>query len=122
VREVFLAWVTEVPGRTDVVSGALAAGTALAGLILVFLGVILAAYQGYPAETPDRVLERHRRAVAAVLVVFFLSLLNAALSLIWLATESGEGTLYAAIVSLFFAQLLAVFGVALYATYRVVLR
>jgi hypothetical protein len=118
----WIAMATDAPVRKDVVVGSLGAAAALGGLILVFLGVVIAGYQSYSGGTPARLLTPYRRATAAILGVFALSLSSAALSLLWLTSKGGGGLLYAAVLVTFFAQLLAVFVVAVGTTYLVVLK
>lgn len=110
------------PTRNETVITAAGASAALAGLILVFLGVVIAGYQTYPGGTPKRLLKPYRKATAAILVVFALSLFCAGLSLAWLATGGGGGLLYQAVVAAFFASLITIFAVAIGTTYRVVLK
>ncbi len=111
---------TEAPARTDVVTGTLGAGAAIAGLVLVFLGTVLAAYQAYPPATPASAKRSHRIAALWVLGAFFLSLVSVAASVAWLALGGGT-SLYALALGLFIAELAAVFAVAAY-TLAILLR
>lgn len=113
---------TDVPGRNEAVIAAGGAASALAGLILVFLGVVIAGYQAYPGDTPRRLLKPYRKATGAILAVFALSLASAAMSLTWLATGGGGGPLYDTVLGTFFAVLAASFAVAVGTTYLVVLK
>ncbi|MBZ9737973.1 hypothetical protein [Mesorhizobium sp. CO1-1-4] len=63
------------------------AAAALAGLILVFLGATVAAYDGYNATQQGTVVARYRRRAAFAFFGFVLSLLSAGLALAgqWLA-------------------------------------
>jgi hypothetical protein len=110
-----------VPGRNEAVIAVGGAAAALAGLILVFLGAVITGMLAYPGGTPKRLLAPYRRATAAILAVFGLSLTSAALSLAWLATGGGGGLLYDAVLWTFFSLLVAVFVVAVVTTYGVVL-
>jgi hypothetical protein len=110
------------PARKDVVIGALGASAALGGLTLVFLGVVIAGYRGFPGATPKTVLKRYHWAAHAILGAFALSLATTALSLTWLTTKGGGGGLYTAVLIGFFVQLAVVLVVALGTTYLVVLR
>jgi hypothetical protein len=94
---------------------------ALAGLILVFLGVVIVSYQAYPGGTPQRLLTPYRRAMAAILGIFALSLVCAALSVAWVTTGGGGGPLYDIALWAFFGDLVAIFLVALGTTKYVVL-
>ena len=95
----------------DVVLGVLGAASALTGLILVFLGIIIAAYQSYPGGVPPAVVAPYRATGIAVFATFGLGLVTVALCLLWLVL-GGPSALYGWTVALFVAQLLAVFGVA----------
>jgi hypothetical protein len=110
------------PTRNETVIAAGGSAAALAGLILVFLGVVIAGYKAFPGDTAKRLLAPYRRATAAILGIFALSLTSAALSLAWLATGGGGGPLYYAVLWSFFAVLVGSFLVAVGTTYRVVIR
>jgi hypothetical protein len=111
------ALATETPEPRDVVVAILGASAALAGLILVFLGQVIAAYQGLPRDTPPSVRTRRKRAAPPVLLVFALSLGTVALCLAWLAAPGGAA-LYHVALWLFAADLLATFMVAIFTTLR----
>ncbi|HEX2679711.1 MAG TPA: hypothetical protein VHQ03_00280, partial [Candidatus Dormibacteraeota bacterium] len=68
----------------DVVIAILGSSAALGGFVLVFLGVIIAAYQSYPGGVPDQVVQPYRVAGSALLGTFGLSLVTVAVSLLWL--------------------------------------
>ena len=105
------------PRSTDVVTAILGASAALGGFGLVFLGILISAYQGYPADTPKSVKDRRRRAVWPVLAVFTMGIAEIALSLIWLAVPGGE-CLYHVVVWTFAVLLAGIVGVAIYTTVR----
>jgi hypothetical protein len=119
--ETYLAIAATAPSRNEAVIAAGGAAAALAGLILVFLGAVITGMLAYPGGTPKRLLAPYRRATAAILAVFALSLTSAALSLAWLATGGGGGPLYEAVLWTFFSLLIAAFVVAVWTTYFVVL-
>ena len=99
----------------DVVLAMLGASAALAGFVLVFLGVVIASYQSYAGPVPDEVL-RPYRALGGILVgMFGLSLFALLACLAWLVAGGPAGG-YAPVVVIFVAQVLAVFGVALWAS------
>lgn len=106
--------------RNEVVTVVAGASAGLGGLILVFLGVVIAGLSAYGGETARNVLEPLRRAATAILIVFGLSLLSTALAVAWLATDTGPGALYEAALWAFFLTLLGVLGTAI-ATVRVAL-
>jgi hypothetical protein len=99
----------------DVVVAILGASAAFAGFVLVFLGIIIAAYQSYPGGAPDSVVQPYRRTGSALLGTFALSLVTVALSLLWLINGGSTG-LYGWAIALFALQLIAVFGSAAWAT------
>jgi len=105
----------------DVVIAILGSSAALAGFVLVFLGVIIASYQSYSGGVPEQVVRPYRASGAALLGSFALSLITVAVSLLWLSNGGPVG-LYDWAVSLFAAQLVAVFGSAVWTTRMVLWR
>jgi hypothetical protein len=99
----------------DVVGAILGSSAALGGFVLVFLGIIIASYQSYPGGVPAPVVQPYRRMGAALLGTFGLSLVTAAVSLVWLIS-GGPAGLYGWAIALFAIQLVAVFGSAAWAT------
>jgi hypothetical protein len=95
----------------DVVLGALGAAAALAGLVLVFLGIIIAAYQSYAGNAPASVVRPYRIAGIALFATFGLSVATVAVCIAWLAL-GGPNWLYGWTVGLFALQLLAAFVAA----------
>ena len=95
-----------MPSDLDVVRAVFGAATALAGLLLVFLGIVVSAFQSYSAAVPAAATAPYRRAGRAILLAFLLGLAAAALSLVWLLSPGGA--LFSAAVVLFFAQLATV--------------
>jgi len=107
-------------GRTvvehkDLMVAILGAAAGLAGLVLVFLGVVIAARASYAPGTPDRVLKRLRIAAWSVVLVFGLSLAAVALPLSWMVWTSTDGVMWAA-VGVFAAQLGALAALATFVT------
>jgi uncharacterized membrane protein len=103
----------------DIVIAVLGASAALAGFVLVFLGLIIAAYQSYSGNVPAQVVQPYRMTGAALLGTFGLSLVTVAICLIWLINGGSIG-LYGWAIGLFALELVAVFSSAAWAT-RVVL-
>jgi len=103
----------------DVVIAILGASAALAGFVLVFLGIVIASYQSYPGGVPAPVIRPYRISGAALLATFGISLITVALSLLWLINGASFG-LYDWAIGLFALQLAAVFGSAVW-TSRMVL-
>lgn len=80
-----VAALSESPLPKDVVVSVFAASAGVAGLVLVFLGILIATIGGYPGGTSDTALQPYRRAAWASVGVFGASLATVALSLAWLA-------------------------------------
>lgn len=99
----------------------LGASAALAGFVLVFLGVIIASYQAYSGGVPEQVVEPYRTTGTALLGTFGFSLATVAVCLIWLI-DGGSPGLYGWTIGLFAIQLVAVFGSAAWATRMVLWR
>jgi hypothetical protein len=64
------------------------AAAALAGLLLVFLGVSISAFQSYGGDVPPAVTAGWRRAGAWILGAFLLGLVTVAFALAWLLSPS----------------------------------
>lgn len=99
----------------------LGSSAALGGFVLVFLGVIIAAYQSYPGGVPPDVISPYRATGTMLLAAFGLSLTTVAISLLWLL-DGGPAGLYDWTVGLFAALLVAVFAAAAWATRMVLWR
>ena len=105
----------------DVVIAILGSAAALAGFVLVFLGIIIASYQSYPGEVPAPVVRPYRIAGTALLAAFGLGLVTVATSLLWLM-NGGPNGLYTWTIVLFALLLVASFGAAVWATRMVLWR
>jgi hypothetical protein len=68
----------------DVVPAVFGAAAGLAGLLLVFLGASISAFQSYPADVPAAATAQFRRAGSWILGAFLLGLVDVAVSLWWL--------------------------------------
>jgi hypothetical protein len=99
----------------DVVLAILGASAALAGFVLVFLGIIVASYQSYPGGVPEQVVEPYRTSGGILLAAFALCLLAVLVCLGWLV-GGGPDAAYGVTVGLFVGEVGAVFGAALWAT------
>jgi hypothetical protein len=108
-------------GTKDVVIAILGSAAALAGFVLVFLGIIIASYQSYPGGVPELVVRPYRIAGISLLVAFALGLITVAISLLWLVT-GGPGALYGWSIALFAILLASVFVAAWWATRMVLWR
>jgi hypothetical protein len=102
----------------DVVVGALGVAAALAGFVLVFLGIMIGAFQSYAGNAPAAVVRPYRIAGAALFGTFALSLLTVTLCIVWLAL-GGPSWLYGWTVGLVLLQLVAVFAAAGWTTRKV---
>src|SRR5205807_3261213 len=105
----------------DVVVAILGASAALAGFVLVFLGVIIASYESYTGSVPEHVVQPYRTTGSALLGTFGFSLVTVAFCLLWLI-NGGSPSLYGWTIGLFAVQLVAVFGSAAWATRMVLWR
>ena len=103
----------------DVVLAILGSSAALAGFVLVFLGIIIASYQSYSGGVPEQVVKPYRNIGAILLGTFAFCLFAALVCLGWLVGGGPDQT-YGVTVGLFVVQVLAVFTAAFRAT-RVVL-
>lgn len=99
----------------DVVLAMLGASAALAGFVLVFLGVVIASYQSYSGPVPEQVVQPYRRLGAILLAMFGLSLVAVLACLAWLVGGGPEAA-YGLVVAVFVVEVLAVFGVAVSAS------
>jgi hypothetical protein len=99
----------------DVVLGLLGASAALAGLVLVFLGLIVAAYGGLAGDTPKSVKAPLRRVGGMILLPFGLGIICMAAAVAWLLLLGGGSGLYVATVTLFLLQLTALAGTSVWA-------
>jgi hypothetical protein len=93
------------PAQKDVVTTVLGASAGVGGLVLVFLGVLIAAVASYPGDTSKEVLRPYRTGAWASVGVFALSLVAVALSLAWLAVDQPHWLYVLALVA--FSCLLA---------------
>ncbi|TML19815.1 MAG: hypothetical protein E6G39_00945 [Actinobacteria bacterium] len=101
-----------------VVPAIFGAAAGLAGLLLVFLGVSIAAFQSYAGDVPAAATARYRRAGAWILGAFLVGLVDVAVSFSWLLTP-GRALRDVAVV--LFAVELAATALAAAVTARVVL-
>jgi uncharacterized membrane protein len=92
----------------DVVLALLGSSAALAGFVLVFLGVIIASYQSYSGAMPAQVVRPFRTTGGVLLGAFGFSLITVTVCLVWLALGGPNG-LYGWAVGLFVLQLVTVF-------------
>jgi hypothetical protein len=89
----------------DVVITVLGAAAGLAGLVLVFLGIVVTTFQSYNTVDAATVLPGFRRDAKVTLGSFAFGLVSVALSTAWLLTRNNQG-LYIAAIAAFVGQLL----------------
>jgi len=106
-----LAALATDPNPKDVVVAILGASAGAGGLVLVFVGILVTAIGGYPGGTSQATLRPFRVGAWSGVGVFGLSLLTAALSLLWLAVSDAR-SLYVLVISLFAVLLVALFALA----------
>ena len=94
------------------------ASAGLAGLLLVFLGVSISAFQSYAGDVPVAATARYRRAGAWILGAFLVGLVDVAVSFSWLLTP---GRALRDVSVVLFAVELAATALAAVVTARVVL-
>jgi hypothetical protein len=107
--------------EADVVVATLGASAGLAGLVLVFLGVVISRYDDSTPGASSRVRGKYATPAGWLFLTFVLSLATVAVSFAWLATHAGH-TFYVAVVVLFPIQLLATVLASGYVTAGVVLK
>jgi hypothetical protein len=74
-----------VPEHKDVISAVLGASVSIAGLLLVFCAFLFSQAAGFPATTPDTIINKFRRGAKIGIIPFIGALLVAGLSLAWFA-------------------------------------
>jgi uncharacterized membrane protein len=99
----------------DVALAILGASAALAGFVLVFLGIIIASYQSYSGGVPEQVVKPYRTVGGVLLSTFALCLFAVLECLAWLVGGGPDAT-YGVTVGLFVVEVVAVFAAALAAT------
>jgi hypothetical protein len=102
----------------DVIVTVLGAAAGLAGLVLVFLGIVVSTFQSYNAVDAATVLPGFRRDAKVILGSFALGLVCVGLSVAWLLTRNNQGLYIAAIVT-FIGQILLLMVAAGLVTKRV---
>jgi hypothetical protein len=107
---VFLATAAQ-PLPKEVVVGILGAAAGVAGLVLVFVGVLLATIASYPGATSAAALRPYRSGAWAGLVVFVAAVATVALAIVWLAILDAHW-LYVLILALFATVLVVLVALA----------
>jgi len=107
-----------VPSDRVVITAVFGASSGLAGLLLVFLGIVVSTFQSYSAAVPAAATAPYRRAGRVIVGGFLVGLAATAVGLAWLLSPSSS--LFDAALALFCLQLL-VLAVAAIGTARIVL-
>jgi hypothetical protein len=105
----------------DIVITLTGASAALSGLVLVFLGVLVAAYQPLIGPASNATLLKYRQASYAALGVFFVSLASVVVDTLWMVGKGGH-CFFVAVVVLFLVHIAALAGLAWYSTVNVLLK
>lgn len=87
----------------------LTVASALAGLVLVFLGLVISTYQSYETREQSDVEGTYRLLGGLILASFLPGVLSVGTATCWLAVPSHYGWLYVATLVLFAAQLVLLF-------------
>jgi hypothetical protein len=103
----------------DVITTVLAAAGGLAGLVLVFLGIVVTTYQSYPGSAVAEIRSGFRVDAILTLIPFTLGIGCVCLSTVWLLLSRNNEGLYIIAVILFFIQLASLLLAAGLVTWRV---
>jgi hypothetical protein len=107
------------PSHKDVVIAAVGAAAALAGLVLVFVGLLLTTRESLRGQVRATELVRLATASWIGVAVFILSLISLILGTFWLSLAGGE-TFYVVVLASFLADVL-VLAIGAVAATRVLL-
>lgn len=91
----------------DLVTALAGSSAALAGLVLVFMGVVITTIQSFPGDTPSSVTIGYRRSLYVTLATFFVSIAGLCVDVSWLASH-GSGALYTWTLVLFGASVVGI--------------
>jgi hypothetical protein len=86
------------PDPQDVMISVFGASAGVAGLVLVFVGLLISTIGTYPGGTSKAVLRPYRVGAWAAIGVFAASLASVALSLAWLALSDSHWVYVSALV------------------------
>jgi hypothetical protein len=100
----------------------LGSSASMAGLTLVFLGVVISTYRSFDADSSPRVLGRYRRSAMFVLGSFALSLITVVLAISWLAWSHPIRGLFWVIFATFLLEVAVLFGTAVFVSLQVLWR
>lgn len=100
----------------------LGSSAGMAGLTLVFLGVVISTYRTFEADSSPRVLLRYRRSALLVLGSFSVGLITVVLAVTWLAWSHPIRGLFWAIFAMFLLEVAALFATAVFVSLQVLWR
>jgi hypothetical protein len=103
----------------DVIITVLGAAAVLAGLVLVFLGIVVTTFQSYPGNIDDALRSGFRQDSILTLIPFVLGVACVCLSAVWLLLPENNESIYVAAVAAFFFQLASLLLAAVLVTRRV---
>lgn len=89
----------------DVIISIVGAAAALAGLTLVFLGLVISAYQNMSEAASERQHSLYRLLSALVLAAFVTSIIAVALATVWLISFTEAHALYVISIVVFMFSL-----------------
>ncbi len=104
----------------DVVLGLLGVSAGLAGLLLVFLGLVVTTFQSFDGSTPASVLNRYRWAAALVLAAFAIGMACVAVAVAWLLRLGRSEAVYLTTVWLFGTQVVTLLVATAWTAWRLV--
>jgi hypothetical protein len=105
----------------DVVLALFGASSAMAGLVLVFLGFVVSALQPFSPLTSANVLRPYQIAASGLFGAFLLGIASVVLAVWWL-TGSQSSVPYQGIVLTFVLQLIVLVAVAVWTLWKLVFR
>lgn len=94
--------------QEDIILATMGAAAGLAGLVLVFLGIVISTIQSYPGATGRRVKRKYVVLGWGTFALFALSLATVLFALLWLM--NGGATLYGAAITLFVVVIVGMAG------------
>jgi hypothetical protein len=116
----YLMAAIDAPSAKEVVIAEVGAASAFVGFVLVFLGILLTTYQTLLGTLSRDKLSQFKTAAWIAAAVTGLGLASVAISTLWLVHGGGH-RFYVVTLVVFFVELLALTGTALYST-RLLLR
>lgn len=103
----------------DVIITVLGASAGLAGLVLVFVGIVVTTFQGYDTEQASAVRSAFRHDALLTLAPFTLGVASVGCSTAWLLLTRNNQALYVATIVTFTGQLVLLLLAAFLVTRRV---